>query len=793
MSKAKTMASATVQETAEYYIGELGWGLCRFASSTKGPNLPGWNQPRLVIDSLEKASQITEDSNIGLVHQASNTCALDIDNLEYARLMFGEFGIDLDTVLGAGLQITSGRPNRAKAIFRIPAYLLGATMFKINWPDRDNPNELICVAEFRVGAVQDVLPPSIHPDTGRPYQWINAPWDNNNEVPELPFEIAQIIKFKDDFKGQLRDACPWIRKEPHSIKPGRAIGDKQTNNIITQFNDAHDVGEMLQANGYKKKGNRFLAPNSSTRIPGVILFDDGAHFFSHHGSCPFGDGKRHDAFDLFQQFECAGNFQLALDQAKEILGLNEPAMSDEQIKAMIESARSRSKPMASEKAHPEPKSITVPRELETIPGVLGQAVAWINHTSRKPQPMFAVQAALAFGSVVLGRRYKTDHDNWPSLYFLNLGKSGSGKEHAKHCIEKMLHSAELGDLVGFSRYSSEPGILSGLLAKPTHISILDEFGKMLESAAGQGNYLARDVLKALLEIWGRCGGIMQPGSYSTAGLSDEQAQAMMERKIENPALTLLGMTTPEPFYEAVGSKSVRDGFLNRFLVFHSPIGRQKSRLIPNPPAPPDSVIEWAKQMRDLGALGNMADLTESARTPAKVQIIPFSEDCYGLLNHMEDVCIERQERLELIGLSEMWGRTAEIAMKLSLIVARSCGSDVVETNHLEWAWKYAAFLQDAMVDDLKDRISDSPFAAAKLEIMRHLKAAGSDGLTHREMAKKCHKYAAANPKLQDELLASLVRDEDAQLVKQAGQSGRGRKRISYVATEFVQLTPNNAE
>lgn len=785
-------APVNIVQHAQYYIGTLHWGLCRFPSATKGPNQQGWNQPRLVIDSIDKSSQITTDSNIGLVHQSSQTCALDIDNLEYARLMFGEFGIDLDAVLGAGLQITSGRPNRAKAIYRIPNYLVGAKMFKINWPDRDNPNDLVCVAEFRIGAVQDVLPPSIHPDTGRPYQWINAPWNSGNEVPELPFEIAQIIKFKDDFKGQLRDACPWTKKDTQHIRPSRSP-DKAAGNLITQFNDAHDVGQMLDAYGYKKKGNRYLAPGSSTRIPGVIIFDDGSHFFSHHGSCPFGDGKRHDAFDIFQQFECGGNFQIALDRAKDLLGLNEPVMSDAQIHALVQSARKHTKPAVPVEESIEARSITIPAELMTIPGVLGQAVAWINHTSRKGQPMFAVQAALAFGSVVLGRRYKTDHDNWPSLYFLNLGKSGSGKEHAKHSIEKMLHCAGLGNLVGFSRYSSEPGIISGLLAKPCHISVLDEFGKMLESATGQGNYLARDVLKALLEIWGRCGGVMQPGSYSTAGLSDDQAKAMLERKIENPALTLLGMTTPEPFYDAVGSKSVRDGFLNRFLVFHSPVGRQKSRLVQNPPDPPATVIDWARQMRDISSLGNIADQTENAKTPAKVTIIPFAPGCYDLLNNMEDVCIERQEELESRGLAEMWGRTAEIAMKLSLIVARSCESDTVQHAHLEWAWKYAAFLQDAMVEDLKDRISDSPFAAAKLEIMRHLRASGSAGLTHREMAKKCHKYAAANPKLQDDLLASLVRDEDADLIKTSGQSGRGRKRVAYVASEFCPKSPNIAE
>ena len=42
---------------------------------------------------------------------------------------------------------------------------------------------------------------------------------------------------------------------------------------------------------------------------------------------------------------------------------------------------------------------------------------------------------------------------------------------------------------------------------------------------------------------------------------------------ESLARTVMAMTTPETFFEAIGSAAARDGFLNRFLIVESDIFR----------------------------------------------------------------------------------------------------------------------------------------------------------------------------------------------------------------------------
>jgi putative DNA primase/helicase len=117
------------------------------------------------LSTPEAAQQFFEKNptlNVGLLHSASGTCAVDIDNVEYTRMIFEELGIDFDALMQSAPQIV-GRENRGKLLFNAPSDLV---MRKISWPTKDDPRRTEVVFELRAGPVQDVLPPSIHPDTG---------------------------------------------------------------------------------------------------------------------------------------------------------------------------------------------------------------------------------------------------------------------------------------------------------------------------------------------------------------------------------------------------------------------------------------------------------------------------------------------------------------------------------------------------------------------------------------------------------------------------------------------------
>src|ERR1700675_4421960 len=151
-----------------------GWTLCAIARGKKAPTAPQGNTrpvPPEAADGLDGA---------GLLHALSGTCAIDLDNLTAARAWLAERGVDIDALLNAddAVQITSGRPNRAKLLYRMKRPLR-------SFKPKGSGLELRC-ATAEGKSVQDVLPPSIHPDTGKPYAWAGGLLSDWQALPAIP-------------------------------------------------------------------------------------------------------------------------------------------------------------------------------------------------------------------------------------------------------------------------------------------------------------------------------------------------------------------------------------------------------------------------------------------------------------------------------------------------------------------------------------------------------------------------------------------------------------------------------
>ena len=136
-----------------------GWKLCAIERNEKLPRYKGWNTkpiPDDAVGGLEGA---------GLLHALSGTCALDIDSLDLARPWLAERGVDLDALLtdSSAVRIESGREGRAKLIYAMKRPL---RTFK----PKGSGVELRCASGTGT-STQDVLPPTIHPVTKKPYQW----------------------------------------------------------------------------------------------------------------------------------------------------------------------------------------------------------------------------------------------------------------------------------------------------------------------------------------------------------------------------------------------------------------------------------------------------------------------------------------------------------------------------------------------------------------------------------------------------------------------------------------------
>lgn len=159
-----------------------GWALCRIEPGKKAPLAEDWNEPENALTAQDCLDIAEIGCGAGLMHALSGTCALDIDSLELARPFLAEHSIDVDALLNApeAVRIHSGKPNRAKLLYKMKLPLR-------TLKPKDSGIELRS-ATSEGKSVQDVLPPSVHPDTKKPYQWMYGDkmlghWSNPPPIP----------------------------------------------------------------------------------------------------------------------------------------------------------------------------------------------------------------------------------------------------------------------------------------------------------------------------------------------------------------------------------------------------------------------------------------------------------------------------------------------------------------------------------------------------------------------------------------------------------------------------------
>ncbi len=181
-----------------------GIAICAIPLGRKGPTANGWNLPENAITCPTAAATLT--GNVGLLHAWSDTMALDVDDWGAASEWLLARGVNLVQLFSAPdrVEIVSGRAGRAKLLFRLPVSINAPVQtLQIKGDDGEMILEFRC-ADSGGNSVQDVLPPSIHPDTGSPYQWA-GPGDWRN-LPVIPDALLQI--WQDELPNRIKPNTP---------------------------------------------------------------------------------------------------------------------------------------------------------------------------------------------------------------------------------------------------------------------------------------------------------------------------------------------------------------------------------------------------------------------------------------------------------------------------------------------------------------------------------------------------------------------------------------------------------
>lgn len=199
---------------------EHGWLLVPVERASKRALTNAWNLRENCVSDPEVAANL--DGNVGLALAYSGVCTLDVDDVQRATPWLAEHGIDLEALMRVpdAVMIRSGRPNRIKLLYATPTPLPTLKPQGLGF-------ELRCATDDGK-TVQDVLPPSIHPDTGNPYQW--AYGDDSighwSRPPLLPPELAQLWeRLATERKALTRSGGIFHERRTHAAS--LAVGHQQ--------------------------------------------------------------------------------------------------------------------------------------------------------------------------------------------------------------------------------------------------------------------------------------------------------------------------------------------------------------------------------------------------------------------------------------------------------------------------------------------------------------------------------------------------------------------------------------
>ena len=312
---------------AKRYVQEYGFHLVPIDPGQKFPSAKDWGNNCITdAEAADLFYQQNEDWNMGLALGPSRMCSLDIDCHESFQAIIDEFGINPDELWS--YPTIQGRDKGRRIMFSVPDGV-SLPYCKLNWKREDDRAKSYTVFELRSACggsqKQDVLPPSIHPDTGKPYKWIVQPPKPGQPWPVPPAWLLAAWTSWDKFKPQFQGACPW--GDPAPLPPAREHQPRSDNQSspIEAFNDAHDLRMTLERYGYTRKGKtRYLSPHTTTGLPGVVMFPDDRRCFIHHASdplCSDDSGQPVNPFDLYCYYEHGNDAGRAVKAAAELLGL----------------------------------------------------------------------------------------------------------------------------------------------------------------------------------------------------------------------------------------------------------------------------------------------------------------------------------------------------------------------------------------------------------------------------------------------------------------------------------------
>jgi hypothetical protein len=212
-------------------------------------------------------------------------------------------------------------------------------------------------------------------------------------------------------------------------------------------------------------------------------------------------------------------------------------------------------------------NIPPPEDLLMPPGLVGDIANYIFSAAIRPVREVALMGALTFVAGVIGRQYNISGTGL-NLYSILLAPTGIGKEGAASGIGLLVSKVRetvpsIDEFRGPSDFMSGQALIKTLDKRNCIYCIIGEFGlRMQQMAASNANNSEKGLEKNFLDLFNKSGwhNTFEPIAYSDSDKSTTRIQA--------PALSIMGESTPENFYKGLNETAIASGLLPRFMFLH---------------------------------------------------------------------------------------------------------------------------------------------------------------------------------------------------------------------------------
>ena len=415
---------------------------------------------------------------------------------------------------------------------------------------------------------------------------------------------------------------------------------------------------------------------------------------------------------------------------------------------------------------PRPKKSVEKKKEEEIPtlspemcypiGFVGELAKFITDNSRYPQPTLALPASLAFTATLLGRKVCTEDDIRPNLYMVGLGRTGIGKEMARAIIKKLF--AECG-IQGFGaeKVSSRTAIERVLSATPSALFLFDEFGKYVSSILGEkSSGHVRDVMTALMELYTSSASMFY-------GTDKANARENPRFQIAQPHSNIYGTSTPETFWEGLSHSAIRDGSLNRFLVFSALNERPQRQMT-------QRIKEFPQELKN--SILRLNNLTENVKISSTSRLydpkkfidhygetvnsstiykqpldrdfgeitcdpdpmtIYYSKEAIEIFDNFEDKCLDKADKPTTT--ASMWVRASEHSKKIALILSASNFLNEIPPEFADYSTKLVSIIMKNTIREIIRNLADN-YAEKESKRVEEIIRECKNGITLSDLTRK---------------------------------------------------------